>query len=87
MASLTVRNVDAATLQGLRERAAARGVSMEQEARDVIYASLGLPTSEGFDHRGIVVDPIDPIDVDREAAPIKPSIERHERGNTQRQKP
>jgi plasmid stability protein len=84
VANLTVRNVDAATLQWLRERAAARSVSMEQEARDVLYASLGFPTSEGFDHRGIVVDP---VDGDREAAPNGPLIERYERANTERQKP
>jgi len=56
---LTIRNVEDSTMQWLRERGAARGVSMEQEARDVIYASLGMPTSEGFDHRGIVVDHVD----------------------------
>lgn len=53
MATLTVRNLDAWVLQRLRERGAARGVSMEQEARDVIAASLGLPTSEGFDSGGL----------------------------------
>ncbi len=56
MARITIRNLDDDVLQWLRERGAKRGASMEQEARDVIYASLGMPTSEGFDIRGIVVD-------------------------------
>lgn len=54
MARLTVRNLEDDVMQRLRERGAARGVSMEQEARDVLAASLGLPTTEGFDARNIV---------------------------------
>jgi antitoxin FitA len=49
MTRLTIRNLDDWVLQWLRERGAARGVSMEQEARDVLAASFGLPTSLGFD--------------------------------------
>lgn len=52
MARLTIRNLDDSVLQWLRERGAARGVSMEQEARDVLAAALGLPTPESFDRRG-----------------------------------
>ncbi|WP_442579579.1 FitA-like ribbon-helix-helix domain-containing protein [Mesorhizobium sp. ASY16-5R] len=52
VARLTIRNVDDSTLQWLRERGARRGVSMEQEARDVFAASVGMPTAEGFDRRG-----------------------------------
>lgn len=52
MARITVRNVDDRTMQWLRERGAARGVSMEQEARDVLYASLGYPTPDSFDRTG-----------------------------------
>ena len=52
MARLTIRNVDDSTLQWLRERGARRGVSMEQEARDVLAASFGFPTTEGFDRDG-----------------------------------
>ncbi len=52
MARLTIRNLDDSVLQWLRERGAARGVSMEQEARDVLAAALGLPATEGFDRRG-----------------------------------
>ena len=36
MGTLTIRNLDDDVTQELRTRAAARGVSMEQEARDVI---------------------------------------------------
>lgn len=52
MARITVRNLDDWVMQKLRERGAARGVSMEQEARDVLAASLGFPTTAGFDRRG-----------------------------------
>ncbi|MBB6467665.1 plasmid stability protein [Aminobacter lissarensis] len=36
MGTLTIRNLDDNVKQELRKRAAARGVSMEQEARDLI---------------------------------------------------
>ena len=36
MGSLTIRNLDDRVKQKLRQRAAARGVSMEQEARRII---------------------------------------------------
>ncbi|MFM7341316.1 MAG: FitA-like ribbon-helix-helix domain-containing protein, partial [Betaproteobacteria bacterium] len=35
MASITIRNLDDAIKQGLRVRAAERGHSMEEEARDI----------------------------------------------------
>ncbi|QPC90931.1 plasmid stabilization protein [Mesorhizobium sp. INR15] len=53
MARITVRNLEDSVMQQLRERGAARGVSMEQEARDILAASVGLPTTKGFDHRGM----------------------------------
>jgi plasmid stability protein len=56
MARLTVRNLDDSTIQWLRERGAARGVSMEQEARDILAAYVGLPTTEGFNYDGLVFD-------------------------------
>jgi plasmid stability protein len=56
MARLTVRNLDDSTIQWLRERGAARGVSMEQEARDILAAYVGLPTTEGFNYNGLVFD-------------------------------
>lgn len=40
MGTLTIRNLDDAVKQKLRERAAARGVSMEQEARDTLARSV-----------------------------------------------
>lgn len=36
MASITIRNLDDAIKQGLRIRAAERGHSMEEEARDIL---------------------------------------------------
>jgi plasmid stability protein len=56
MARLTVRNLDDNVMQWLRERGAARGVSMEQEARDILAAYVGMPTTEGFDYEGLVFD-------------------------------
>ena len=43
MASLTIRNLDEAMKQGLRRRAAERGVSME-EARTVLRAAALMPS-------------------------------------------
>lgn len=56
MARITVRNLDDKVMRWLRERGAARGVSMEQEARDILAASVGFPTTEGFDYEGLVFD-------------------------------
>ncbi|MCF6123975.1 MULTISPECIES: hypothetical protein [Mesorhizobium] len=53
MARITVRNLEDHVMRRLRERGAARGVSMEQEARDVLAASVGLPTTKGFDRTGL----------------------------------
>ncbi|RWK41945.1 plasmid stabilization protein [Mesorhizobium sp.] len=47
MGTLTIRNLDDSVKQKLRERAAARGVSMEEEARSVLAKSV---LSEGSDH-------------------------------------
>ena len=40
MASITIRNLDEDLKQRLRIRAAAKGASMEQEARDILRTSL-----------------------------------------------
>jgi plasmid stability protein len=40
MAALTIRNVDDATKQSLRIRAAQHGVSMEEEARRILREAL-----------------------------------------------
>lgn len=53
MVRITVRNLEDHVMQRLRERGAARGVSMEQEARDVLAASVGFPTTKGFDRRSL----------------------------------
>ena len=44
MASLTIRNLDEAVKQGLRQRAAERGVSMEEEARAVLRSAALMPS-------------------------------------------
>ena len=41
MANLAIRNLDDATKQALRVRAAQHGVSMEEEARRILKAALG----------------------------------------------
>jgi plasmid stability protein len=40
MTTLTIRNLDGRVKQALRKRAAANGVSMEQEVRDVLTRDL-----------------------------------------------
>lgn len=42
MATLTIRNIDPEVKQALRERAVARGVSMEEEARQVLRDSARI---------------------------------------------
>lgn len=42
MGTLTIRNLNDAVKQELRKRAAARGVSMEQEVRDLLERSVGV---------------------------------------------
>jgi antitoxin FitA len=44
-AVMTIRNIDDAILDRLRERAAVRGRSMEDEARDILYAALSTEMS------------------------------------------
>jgi plasmid stability protein len=43
MGTLTIRNLDDRVKQKLRESAAAHGVSMEQEARDVLTREIDSP--------------------------------------------
>lgn len=43
MSTLTIRNVDERIKRELRKRAAERGVSMEQEIRDVLTDSVKAP--------------------------------------------
>lgn len=43
MSTLTIRNVDDGIKRELRKRAAERGVSMEQEIRDVLTESVKAP--------------------------------------------
>ena len=44
MGTLTIRNVNDAVKQKLRERAAARGVSMEQEIREIL-CNVAMPAN------------------------------------------
>lgn len=43
MSTLTIRNLDENVKQALRKRAAERGVSMEQEAREALAESVARP--------------------------------------------
>lgn len=47
MASLSVRNIDEATYERLRVRAAQNGVSMEEEVRRIIRLSVHAPDRLG----------------------------------------
>ncbi len=47
MASLSVRNIDEATYERLRVRAAQNGVSMEEEVRRIIRRSVHAPDRLG----------------------------------------
>ncbi|TPJ32239.1 plasmid stabilization protein [Mesorhizobium sp. B2-8-3] len=49
MGTLTIRNLDDSVKQKLRERAAVRGVSMEEEARSVLAKSV-LSDGSGYVH-------------------------------------
>ncbi len=44
MANLSVRNIDDATYERLRVRAAENGVSMEEEVRRIIRRSVAAPS-------------------------------------------
>ena len=52
MASITIRNLDDAVKRRLRLRAAERGRSMEEEARDILRRAVGpSPSSENLGAR------------------------------------
>jgi len=46
MGQILIRNVDDAVLQALKNRAASTGVSLEEEARRALAASVGLTRAE-----------------------------------------
>ncbi len=65
MSSLMIRNLDESVKQALRKRAAERGVSMEQEARDALAESIARPRRRKSiidDLRRLGVDPDKPFD-------------------------
>lgn len=49
MASITIRNLDESLKQRLRVRAAERGHSMEQEAREILRVALAQTPQTGED--------------------------------------
>lgn len=48
MGQILIRNLDDAVLDALRRRAAVRGVSLEQEARQALASSVGLAREEAL---------------------------------------
>lgn len=42
MAQIVIRNIDEAVVQALRRRAAASGISMEEQARRALASAVGL---------------------------------------------
>ena len=61
MASITIRNLDEGLKQRLRVRAAERGHSMEQEARDILRAALARPPQTGEDLYRAIRARVEPI--------------------------
>ncbi|MEI6790796.1 MAG: hypothetical protein WCK42_06415 [Myxococcaceae bacterium] len=45
MANLSIRNLEEGAYEGLKKRALGHGVSMEEEARQIIYKVLDKPES------------------------------------------
>jgi plasmid stability protein len=46
MAQIVIRNIDAAVVNALRRRAAACGISMEEQARRALTSAVGLGREE-----------------------------------------
>jgi plasmid stability protein len=46
MAQIVIRNIDAAVVDALRRRAAACGISMEEQARRALTSAVGLDREE-----------------------------------------
>jgi len=66
MGTLTIRRLDERVKQQLRESAAARGVSMEQEARDRLARSFDVPKRKRSileDLRRLGMKPSEPFDL------------------------
>ncbi len=77
MATLTIRNLDERTRQGLRYRAAAHGVSMEQEVRTILDDAVrtreepGKPEESLYDAVRRLVEPHGGFEIELpERAPI-----------------
>jgi plasmid stability protein len=48
MAQIVIRNIDDAVIDALRQRAAACGTSMEEQARRALASSVGLDRAEAI---------------------------------------
>jgi len=76
MASLSIRKLDDEVVRRLRERAGARGVSMEEEARRILARAVAAPDRmgdlaltmfgpvDGYDLELVEHGPHDPVDFD-----------------------
>ncbi|GAA2836360.1 plasmid stability protein [Aminobacter aminovorans] len=65
MGTLTIRNLEEATKRELRGRAAARGVSMEQEVRERLASSVRKPEKKATIEEilALGVKPSEPFDL------------------------
>lgn len=76
MATLTIRQLDEELKRELRVRAARRGRSMEEEARQILRAALARAESDEEDLYTFIRRHIDPIGgVDLELPPREPPRE------------
>jgi antitoxin FitA len=76
MATLTVRNLDAALKERLRVRAAQHGHSMEAEVRDILHDTLNEPERPAVDLYQRIRNRFEPLGgVDLELPPREPAGE------------
>ncbi len=61
MGQILIRNIDDAVLKALKERAASKGVSLEEEARRALGASVGLTRAEALARLEAVRTRIGPV--------------------------
>lgn len=61
MASITIRNLEPATKNSLRIRAARRGHSMEEEARQILRRALAETSGESANLYDLIRSTIDPL--------------------------
>ena len=61
MAQIVIRNIDASVVQALRRRAAAQGISMEEQARRALTSAVGLDREEAIRRVAEFRDRIGPL--------------------------